>query len=285
MTWSLDFWVQRLREILVEDVANWLPTLGIAILLVLIGLMAARLAQFVIGGLLRRIKVDRLGEKAGAAQLLEDLGMETSVSGLVARLIYWLVLLLFILAAAESLGMEGVTATLRGLVEYLPKVLAAALILLLGAMIARLVGNTLGALADRSGVRGGLASGQVARYVILAFVVVLALEQLGVETTLLVNVTTALVVAVVLAIALSFGWGSRELAHNIMAGFHLRETFVIGQRLAVRGHRGKLTGIGPIKAILETEEGTVSIPNAALLEDEVIILRAEKETDGTEEKS
>jgi ABC-type uncharacterized transport system permease subunit len=98
--------------------------------------------------------------------------------------VYWLVLLVFVLAAAESLGLQGMSATLQGVVDYLPNVLAAMLILLLGGLIACLVGNTLGALADRSGIRGGLALGQMTRYIILVFVVVLALEQLGVEAAL-----------------------------------------------------------------------------------------------------
>jgi small-conductance mechanosensitive channel len=127
-------------------------------------------------------------------------------------------------------------------------------------------------MADRSGVRGGMAMGQVVRTIILIFVTVLAIEQLGVETTLLVATATALVAAVALALAVAFGWGSRELARNIMAGFHAREEFAVGQRLAVRGHSGRLVGIGTIRTQLETEAGLVSLPNSALTEEEVVLL-------------
>ncbi|HKL26913.1 MAG TPA: hypothetical protein VJ910_11850, partial [Desulfuromonadales bacterium] len=198
-------------------------------------------------------------------------GLQPSVSGLIARLLYWLVLLVFILAASESLGLPQVTQTLQGLVAYLPHVLAAALILLFGALIARLVGNTLGALADQSGVRGGLALGQISRYVILIFVVILAMEQLGVNTDLLVITATALIGAVLLALAVAFGIGSRELARHVMAGFHARDVFVIGQKLSVGDRKGKLIGIGPVKSTLETAAGRLTLPNAQLLEGEVLI--------------
>lgn len=276
MPWKAEFWTEHMREILLADIMQWLPGLGAALVLLLFGWLAARLAQFVIGGILKRIGVDRLGEKAGGARLLQDLGMDASVSRLLARLVYWLILLVFVLAAAESLGLRGMSATLQGLVDYLPKVLAALLILLLGGLIARLVGTTLGALADRSGIRGGLALGQATRYVILVFVVVLALEQLGVETALLVSFATVLVTALMLAFAVAFGWGSRELARSIMAGFHLREVFVVGQKLEVRGHRGRLTVIGPVKAMLETEAGQVSLPNYVFTEEEVVVLAEEE---------
>lgn len=272
MPWEAEFWTEHMREMLFTDVMRWLPMLGAALVLLVFGWLAARLAQFVVAGILKRVGLDRLGEKAGGARLLQDLGMDSSVSRLLARLVYWLVLLVFVLAAAESLGLQGMSATLQGVVDYLPNVLAAMLILLLGGLIARLVGNTLGALADRSGIRGGLALGQATRYIILVFVVVLALEQLGVETALLVSFATVLVTALMLALAVAFGWGSRELARSIMAGFHLREVFVVGQILEVRGHRGRLTAIGPVKAMLETEKGRVSLPNYVFTEEEVVIL-------------
>jgi small-conductance mechanosensitive channel len=272
MPWEAEFWTEHMRELLVTDVMRWLPMLAAALLLLVFGWLAARLAQFVVGGILKRIGLDRLGEKAGGARLLQDLGMDSSVSRVLARLVFWLILLVFVLAAADSLGLQGMSATLQGVVDYLPKVLAAMLILLLGGLIARLVGNTLGALADRSGIRGGLALGQATRYIILIFVVVLALEQLGVETALLVSFAIVLVTALMLALALAFGWGSRELARSIMAGFHLREVFVVGQILEVRGHRGRLTAIGPVKTMLETEKGRVSLPNSVFTEEEVVIL-------------
>jgi small-conductance mechanosensitive channel len=276
MPWEAEFWTEHMREMLFTDVMRWLPMLGAALVLLVFGWLAARLAQFVVGGILKRVGLDRLGEKAGGARLLQDLGMDSSVSRLLARLVYWLVLLVFVLAAAESLGLEGMSATLQGVVDYLPRVVGAMLILLLGGLIARLVGNTLGALADRSGIRGGLALGQVTRYVILIFVVVLALEQLGVATALLVSFATVLVTAVMLALAVAFGWGSRELARNIMAGFHLREAFIVGQILQVRGHSGRLTAIGPVKSTIDTETGRVSLPNSIFTEEEVVVLADER---------
>jgi small-conductance mechanosensitive channel len=271
MPWETEFWTENLNRLL-ADLLLWLPALGAALALLVGGWVVARLVQALLGGLLRRVGLDRLAESAGAAKVLRDLGLESEVSRLLARFVYWLILLVFVLAAADTLKMHQVTDTLRLLVAYLPRVLAAILIVLFGSLVARLVGNGVGAMADRSGVRGGMAMGQVVRTIILIFVTVLAIEQLGVETTLLVATATALVAAVALALAVAFGWGSRELARNIMAGFHAREEFAVGQRLAVRGHSGRLVGIGTIRTQLETEAGLVSLPNSALTEEEVVLL-------------
>ncbi|BCR06241.1 hypothetical protein DESUT3_33100 [Desulfuromonas versatilis] len=277
MPWEPEFWTETLRRILSEIMA-WLPTLGAVLLLLIVGWGVARLVQAILAGLLRRLRLDRLAERAGATRFLRDMGMEPSASKLIARLVFWLVLLVFILAAAESLGMRGVTDTLEELVAYLPRVLAAGLILLLGGLVARVVGKALGASAGQAGIKGGLALGQAVRYVILIFVVVLALGQLGVETILLVTTATVLIASAALALAVAFGWGSRDLARNIMAGLHAREEFAPGQMLSVQNYTGRLESIGPIKAALETEAGRVSLPNSVLIEEVVIILAEDKKT-------
>lgn len=276
MPWESELWTQTLSGILTE-ISFWLPNLGGALLLLLLGWLVAQVSRIFLAGLLRRLGLDRLAEKAGAMRFLANLGLETSVTTLLARLVYWLILLVFVLAAVESLGLSGVTETLSGLVAYLPNVLAAALILLLGSVIARVVGDAVEAMASQSGVNTGPLLGQMVRYVLLIFTVILALEQLGVETTLLTTVTIALIAATALALSLAFGLGNRELARNIMAGFHAKEEFTLGQNVTVRHYNGRLVSIGSIKSVIETEKGRVSLPNF-ILTDEAVVIDQEVET-------
>jgi small-conductance mechanosensitive channel len=133
------------------------------------------------------------------------------------------------------------------------------------------VGDAVGALTTHTGVSTGPVVGQAVRYILLIFVVILTLEQLGVKTTLLTTVAIALIAATALALALAFGLGSREVARNIMAGFHATEDLALGQYLTVRGHTGRLVHIGPVKSVIHTEAGRVSLPNSALVEEEVTL--------------
>lgn len=271
MILDANFWMQIFSQIIAGMLA-WLPNLVGALVLILLGWVIARLAQLIVGGLLRRLRLDQLAERAGLRRLLDDAGVASPVTHLIAILVYWLILLLFIVAAAESLGLTAVGQTLISLVTYLPNVLAAALIVLLGGLLARLVGEALSALAIQSGIAAGPALGQLVRYVLVVFVIILALEQLGVETTLLITATMALIGATALALALAFGIGSRDLARNIMAGFHAKDAFALGQHVRLRGYSGQLVNIGPVKSVLETEAGLVSLPNFALIEEDVTIV-------------
>lgn len=273
MPFDPQFWTNLWQETLGE-IARWLPNLFGALILLLVGWLVARLVQFIIGGLLRRLRLDVLAERVGISKLLSNAGLDSSVANLLARLTYWLLLFVFVLAAAESLGLIGITETLNSLVGYLPNVLAAALILLLGSLIAQIVGDALGKMTRQAGVTAGSALGQVVRYAILVFTVILALGQLGIQTDLLTIAASALVIATTLALALAFGFGSRDLARNIMAGYHAKEAFQDGQQLNVRGHSGKLMSIGTVKSVIKTEDGLVSLPNSVLTEEEVTVLES-----------
>ncbi len=275
MPFDPDFWTETLGE-LAASFLTWIPRLVGALALLILGWVVARIGQFILTGLLRRVGMDRLAERVGATRLLTNAGFDPSFSHQFSRVVYWLVLLVFILASAESLGLPGVAETFSGLLAYLPHVLAAALILLLGGLVARVVGEAVGALVTQAGAEAGSLLGQAVRYVLLILVVILAIEQLGVETALLVDVAVVIVAASALALAISFGIGSRELARNVMAGFQAKEDFSPGQELQVRQHRGRLVRIGPVKSELEIADGRVSIPNLALVEEEVVIVQGEE---------
>lgn len=271
MPFDPQFWVNLWEETLVAFFL-WLPNLLGALALLLIGWLVARLVQFIVGGLLRRLRVDVMTERVGISRMLSNAGLDVSVSHLLARLAYWLILFVFILAAAEALGLIGITETLNRFVAYLPNVLAAALILLFGSLIAQVIGDAMGRMAIQAGVAAGGTLGQVARYTLLIFTIILALDQLGIHTDLLTIAASTLLIATALALALAFGFGSRDLARNIMGGFHARDSFKEGQHMTVHGHTGKLVNIGTVKAEIETKDGLVSLPNSVLMEEEVTIL-------------
>jgi small-conductance mechanosensitive channel len=252
--------------------ASALPPVLAALLLLLVGWLLALLGRAIVSGLLRRVGLDRLAERLGTEQALSQLGIERPVSSILGGVAYWFILLIFVLAAANRLGLVGVTEALRIFIGYLPSVLAASLILFLGLVLGRFLGNAVGTFAEQAGVSGGRVLGETVRFSVIALTVILAMEQLRLETRLLSTIALIVVAAVALAMGLAFGLGSRGLAQSIMAGFHAREAFKPGQRLAVRNHTGQLVQINAAQAVLETEDGQVSLPNTVLLEEEVVVL-------------
>ncbi len=270
MPWEPEFWTGIFEDV-ANSLATWLPRLVVALLVLLLGWFIARLAQAITAGLLRRLGLDRAAEKAGVSGFLSELGAAPSVASLLGRVVYWLFLLIFLLIAVEILGLPGVIQAIDALIAYLPNLVAATLILVLGGWIARVLGDATGTLAVKSGVSNGMILGLIVRYTLLLLAILLSLQQLQLQTTLLIAMTLVLFAAVALTLSLAFGLGNRELARNVMAGFHARDVFTPGQTLTVREHTGKLVNIGAATSILETEAGRVSIPNDALISEEVLV--------------
>jgi small-conductance mechanosensitive channel len=279
MPWDYLYWTEILGSVVIEF-TSWFPAIAAALALVIVGWIAAGLSRAILALLLRRLGFDKLAERVGVTRALSEIGVVSLPADFVSRIAYWLILVVFILAAAESLGIGGVEEALTGILAYLPRFIAALLILVFGGIIARMAGNAIGVLAERSGIKGGVTLGQGMRYVFYIFVAVITVGQLGVETTLLIATAVILIGALSLALTVAFGWGSREIARNVMAGFHVRDAFVPGQRLTVRGHTGKLVAIGTVKVLLETGDGILSLPNSVLTEEEVIIAVGEEGNDG-----
>lgn len=272
MPWDITFWTETIDEIQ-SSISTWLPAILSALLLLLVGWIFARIGQALIIRLLRRLGLDTLADRTGIARGLIAIGVHNTLSFVLARITYWLILIFFILLALGALGLtDVVTSALNSFFGFLPRLVVATAIFLIGAFVARIVGDAITAMTIQSNIPSGRVLGQAVRYSLLLVVVILALDELGVQTTILTTIIIVAIAAVALGLALAFGLGNRQLAHGIMAGFHAREEFSPGQTLTVGDVSGRLVRIGATKALLETSEGQISIPNVVLL-DEVVRLQ------------
>ena len=129
---ELDLWTQSLvtaMTALWTKVANFIPNLFGALVLVLLGFVVAKLLDTLLSKLLAKLGLDRLMAGTGLTKLLGRAGLQVPISTLIGKIVYWFVLLIFLVSAAQSLGLERVSATLDMLALYLPKVFGGALVL------------------------------------------------------------------------------------------------------------------------------------------------------------
>jgi small-conductance mechanosensitive channel len=277
MPWDPQDWIEIITDALIEifnRIAAFLPNLVGALALLLIGWLLALLAQWITRRMLARLGFDRLTKQVGVADALAGAGIKSHASHLVSRVIYWLLLLTFLMTAVESLGLTTAATALHALVAYLPRVLGAAIVLVGGALIGQFLGKGAQALAAGSGVEFHAVVGRAVQYTVLAMAAILAVDQLGLNTTLLNDVLGNLLTVGGAGLALAFALGSREAVRNILAGFYAKEMFVIGQIVEVDGHTGRLEAIGPLKAEIAAEEDglSVTVPNSALMDERVITI-------------
>ncbi len=254
-----------LREVL-GKLLGFAPQLLGAVLLVLLGFLLARLLDSLFSRLLARLGLDRLMADTGLPGLLERSGFRLGISGLVGKIIYWFVLLIFLISAAELLELERVSAMLDLLALFLPKVFAAGLVLLGGILLGELAGRLARGAAEGVGLEHSGSLGRIAQGLVIIISISVAIGQLEVKTDLLNLVIAIVLTSVGLALALAFGLGSREIVGQIIAGIYLRELYEVGQQVRVGELEGEIEEIGTVKTVLLTDDDQlVTVCNRELL--------------------
>ena len=270
---ELDPWSQSLlgaMSALWQPIAAFIPRLFGALLLVAVGFVVAKLLDTLLSKVLAKLGLDRLVAGTGATKLLGRAGIRMPISALIGKIVYWFVLLIFLVSAAESLGLARVSATLDMLALYVPKVFGAGLILLVGILLAQLVNGLVRGAAESVGLEYSAGLGRIAQGLVIIIIISVAIGQLEVKTELLNYVIAIALISVGLAVALAFGLGSRELVSQILAGIYVRELYEVGQRVRIEELEGSIEEIGTAKTLLLTDEGElISVANRVLLEQRV----------------
>lgn len=192
--------------------AAFLPRIGLALLILIAGVVLAKIARFAVERGLRAINLHIVTRRSGLDSLLQEQGTETDTVSLFGVLLYWLVILAALITATNALGLQQVTELLQRALIFVLRLGLALLILAFGSYFARFVGQTISSYCEHHGISDGVALGRFAQYAILAFVIVVAVDELDVAGTLLRTAFLIVLGGVVLAVALAFGLGGKDWA-------------------------------------------------------------------------
>jgi hypothetical protein len=213
---DFDSLLEPLQAVVAQIVA-FLPRLALAIVIILVGWLIAKTARFAIVKALRAINMNVLTERAGLDGFLEQGGIERDTVDIFGLLVYWLVVFAALLAAFNTLGMNYVTELIRQVVLFVPRVMVALVILAFGAYFARFVAGAVMAYCRNVKMQDGDLLGRLAQYAILAFVVLIALEQMQIAGDIIRMSFLVVLAGVVFAFALAFGIGGQAWAAELLA--------------------------------------------------------------------
>lgn len=200
-----------------QEIAYFFPKLLAAILIVLVGWVCARIARYGAKRLLEFAGFDNVARKSGLEAFLQHGDQELTFSGIIGVVVYWLVLLLFMVAGANTIGLGEVASMVSALANYLPHVIIAILVMIFGTLLARFVNRLVFAWLHGIEFEGALIASTSAEYIIQIFALFVALEQLGVGTQLLIALFVIIFGSVFLALAIAFGLGGREWAAGVIS--------------------------------------------------------------------
>jgi len=252
-----------------QTLVTGIPRVLLAIVVLIAMVVVAKFVEWLLRALLMRIRFDSLLEQAGVDKILQRLGIRQSLNHVIPRLGYFLLLVLFARTAADAFGLIAISDAIASMFAYLPNVIAAVLLVVVGTSVSQFVGATVTRAAEDAGIEFARPLGNVVSGLILFVVGVMAIGQLRFDTEMVRIVTICVLSGLALAFGLSVGLGTRDVTRNILAGFYARQLFRPGDPLEVRGQRGVLRAIAATQTVIEQETGVVIVANTVFLDETV----------------
>jgi hypothetical protein len=182
------------------------------IVILIAGWLISKGIKTLVTRVLKTLKSDQLSESIGLENLLEKGGIASSFSELMGAICYWLALLVTIVVAINAVGLTVAATMLNNVVLYIPNVLAAIFILVLGMFIATFLKNLVQAAAINAGLSQAKLLAKTAEVVVMVFAIIIALEQLNIGAKIIELAISIVLGAIALAVAIAFGLGCKDIA-------------------------------------------------------------------------
>lgn len=267
-TWLTEF-TQSLIDS-VRTIGEYLPFLAAAVVLMIVGWLAARLLRaglIKLGNSLNSV-LERLGRPAGS----KGMRLSRKLVGLIGNVMFWVVILLFAAMATRVARLDAFSGWLDRVVAYLPTLVAGGLIVLTGYLLSTLIRDVVSTAMTSAGSAQNELFGFAAQSAVFLTAVVIGLDQIGIDVTFLIILLAVLVGGTLLSLALAFGFGARDFVGNLIAAHHVQRMLERGQFARVGDAEGRVLEITPTSVVLLTSGGRLLVPAKQFQERSALIM-------------
>ena len=259
-----DLVVKRLDQVY-QFIIQVAPKVALAVLILIIGWFFGLLLKKITSKLLKALGFDVLSEKTGLKRFLEKGGIQRSPSSAVGLGFYWLIVFSALVMAFDALELEVASQMIRQGVLYLPKIVAATVLLIVGIFLSKFINKFVEKSLRLANIPMYGLLGKTAGYIVIGFSAIAALEYLGVSTALIVQYGVIFFVVVPLVLVLIFLIGGRDIVASMLAARVLSKEYAKGDKLAFDSISGEVESIGFTFTRLRNNKEEIIIPNSELV--------------------
>jgi len=242
-----------------------IPHIVAGLVIIFVMVLAAKIVERVLRRLLVRLRFDALLQQTGIDKRLHRIGLRDSINVVLPRLLYFLLLCLIARIGADLLGLQAVSDAFTAFFGYLPNIVAAVLLLIVGGAASQFAGQTVTDAAREANIDFARPLGGLISALIMFVIGIMALAQLRIDTEIVRIVTICVLAGFAIAFGLSFGLGTRNITREIIAGFYVRKLLRPDDIVEVDGYRGRLRAITSTQALIDVDDRTVAIANSRLM--------------------
>ncbi len=235
-----------------NDFLELIPNILISLFVLVIGYFLARLVKYLVIRLFHYL--GRLAKRK-----FNNLNF-TQAGAFLGTAFFWLIILSSILLVTDILGLTILTKWFQSIIQYIPNIFAAILIVFAAIMLGNLVSDLIRSTSKRTGLQYSSTLVRIVRFLFLFMAIIIALDQIGIEISLLIDIIDIVLAALLFGAALAFGLGSRTSISNILACYYVRKSYKEGDEIQIGKARGKIFKIGTTNVVLDNEKGQVTIP-------------------------
>lgn len=245
---------------LISQFVSFVPRLMGCVVILLVGYLVAKLVSTLIKKVLGRVGFDKIGEKLNDISIVKQLKTEIKLSEIVAKVLYYFILLVFLTAATETLGVDAITSMVLSIVNFIPQLIAAAIMLQIGIMLADAIKGAIVAVCKSFNIPSAKLIGNVVFFFFLIITFISALGQIGINTNLLESTFILIIGGVIGAFALGYGIASRDVLSNMISSMYSRDKYKEGQIVKLDDVKGTITKIDNVSVTIQSGETTTIIP-------------------------
>lgn len=257
---------------IVDAMVGLAPSVISAVLLMLLGWLVARGLRALT---LRSGRTLNRGAQAiGLGGVARD-GVRGSTTRVLGNVVYWLVMLFFLTAATRVLGLVVFASWLDRLAGFLPNILSGCLIIFAGVILANIAKEATEAALPGVGEQQRLLAARAAQGLTLTLLLIVGLDQMGIDITVVSTVLAITVAAFLGGLALAFSLGARTFVSNVIGAHYLGRDFAPGQRIRFDGAEGVILEITSVAVVIDSADGRSTIPAHLFAEKVTMILNAE----------
>jgi hypothetical protein len=266
-----DFLTSSLK-LMIDKFVLGIPNFIMAIIVLLIGSIISKTVGKFLKTLLSKVGVDKFGEKLNEIEVVYKSGMNIKVSSILSGFVRYFMLMLFIALATDILQMPALSNLVVGAIEFIPNLLVAIIIMIVGLLGADALRKTVYTTCTSLGIPSAKVISVFIFYFLFITIFIMALGQAKINTGFLAQNISIIIGGAVFAFALGYGLASKEIMSNFLGSMYSKDRVKIGDQIRIENIQGKVLELDKTSIVLETPEGKIIIPTKKMVTENITIL-------------
>ncbi|CAM1344682.1 mechanosensitive ion channel family protein [Tenacibaculum amylolyticum] len=254
-----------------DNIVNSLPSVAGFIGYIVLVWIVIKLVLYVVRKVLSKTNIDQWSKKLSETKIFGDATINIVLTEVILNVLKWFLILIFVMAGASIFGITVVSDGLKSFFAYLPKLITALGIFVAGAYLGTMVKKAIQGMFKSLEITGGNLVGNIAFYLIVVFLSITALDQAGVDTSVIKSNLTLVIGSVLAAFTLAFGLGARDAVARLLFGYYSRKNIAIGSIVEIDGVKGEVIAIDNICFTLKTSTENVIFPIKDVVNSRIIV--------------